>query len=445
MTSRIEKLLKAYAEGKGGDIVDGEAPSRIEAILEEIIENRPFYEEEGAEVETVLMEKTLLELLEISEGENMGFAPNAFMEAGKEYTVTVNGVSRTYTAQSFTFEGVSATYIGDDIRLMMGDSGIEPTEGFLYADLKDMGRALGSPTDEMLFSENFNIELTDYESFVTIMVKVSGMEKGTYVKQISGKFVEDMYYTEIVHDDRVYVDHVELKYNDVGDGNAYSTDELPHCFGDFGSSGRRIIEFPGKTYEADIIDYSTVIEGISIKLCILGNPSLINNALIAYILYLLVERGDIAEIVDNGLPFVISSLYAPKVISLNGTIIQVSHVTEGSMAPTSVGEGFLIPNHFYTDYHTLTIRGADSEVIHKVPAKYLPDDIGGMDEKTKALVESTGVDGVGGLFEAMLNKMIVIEEEYQMKDGEFDERITALETSIGTLNTELENVLMGVE
>ena len=51
MTSRIEKLLKAYAEGKGGDIVDGEAPSRIEAILEEIIENRPFYEEEGADGE----------------------------------------------------------------------------------------------------------------------------------------------------------------------------------------------------------------------------------------------------------------------------------------------------------------------------------------------------------------------------------------------------------
>ena len=211
------------------------------------------------------MEKTLLELLESSEGENIGFVPNAFMEAGKEYTVTVNGVSRTYTAQSFTFEGMSATYIGDDIRLMMGDGGIEPTEGFLYADLKDMGMALGLPTDEMLFSENFNIELTDYESFVTIMVKVSCVSKGTYVKQISGKFVEDMYHTEIVHDDKVYVDHVELKYNDVGDGNAYSTDELPHCFGDFGSSGRRIIEFPGKTYEADIIDYSTVIEGISIK------------------------------------------------------------------------------------------------------------------------------------------------------------------------------------
>lgn len=82
---------------------------------------------------------------------------------------------------------------------------------------------------------------------------------------------------------------------------------------------------------------------------------------------------------------------------------------------------YKIPEAF-ANYSTVTIRGADSEVVHKIPEKYLPE------MNNEELEED--ISALNDNFTALNDNFTALET-----------RVMALETSIGELNAALENAL----
>ena len=187
----MDILTLALAKRGGGSSVQPNY-SQNDSSAADFIKNRPFYDEEGMVTKTLLDHVDMQKFISAMEsGEN--YVPDGFMEAGKEYTLTIDGVSKKYVAQQVEeSEGVFVTYIGDNITEL--NNGASPIHGFVYVDSEVIGFASFEIIDESLL---FSTPLRDDNGMLISKVTLTTEELGTVTHKMSGRFIEDGYYSDI--------------------------------------------------------------------------------------------------------------------------------------------------------------------------------------------------------------------------------------------------------
>lgn len=312
------------------------------------------------------------------------------LEVGKEYTITMNGISRKYVAQEAFHEDDGlmrrAIYLGDD------PNGTDtPVHGSSYFDVPDFGLTGMRLTDPEIVLRDWGIDVSNITSMV---VKVTGTRKEKVPHPMSGKYVEDGYWSERYVDDKVYVDGVEFSYR-VNTPEGIEPDEYPYIIGNLGNTGHRIVKLSDNTYEADIITYTKVYQDQVFSINILGNP-----AGAGLLLWLMIGAGPtIEEIEGNDLPFTLVSCNYPGYSLLSNKIFLTYFENKGmdGIDPSDYNGGYdeesLAHNQACLDRlsraNPITIIGADNiETIHCIPEKYLPENA--------VLTEEVAGDNVAG-------------------------------------------------
>ena len=327
------------------------------------IKNRPFYDEE-VEKEYVVSE---VDWVKVMASGQEGIPTENPLEVGKEYTITMNGISRKYIAKE-TFaedDGLMrrGIYLGDD-----PNDQENIVHGSSYIDVPDFGLTGMTLTDPDIVLRDWGVDVSTVTSMV---VKVTGTRKEKVPHPMSGKYVEDGYWSERYIDDKVYIDGVNFSYG-VNTPEGIGPDEYPTYNGDFGESGHRIVTIGGHTYEADILTYTFIYEGRKFEAKVLGNPSEIIYK------FIFMEIGEYTEsdFPDNGLPFTLTQINNEPITLENFDGKELwGH---DARAEESYDEELLALNQACLDAlscaNPITIIGADNiETIHHIPEKYLPE------------------------------------------------------------------------